>query len=134
VLVATAGVLCVELLAHTPWASHHVTGLSTLNRVLAAYCLTHLGVDLLRHGPEGYLEERAADTAVYLPHAALVTLPALGLAAGSAWATWAEPACGAACVWRELVALDLLLGSELVRRLPPLSLGELPVLGRVAGD
>lgn len=118
VLVGTAGVLLADLAARLTGAGSHLLGLSAFNRLLAAYCVAHLGVALLRHGPESFLDDHAADAAVHLPHAAL-TAGLMLLPAHGAWATWAEPTCQAACVWRELIALDLLVGGELLRRLAP---------------
>lgn len=127
VLAGTTVVLCVHLLAHPLGIHVPRRELSVVNRAIAGYYLVDLGVALLRHGSGGFLAERAADAAAYLPHAALVAVSALGLAALPVWVTWAESACGAACIYRELVALDLLLGGELLRRLPwPDGLSELP--------
>jgi hypothetical protein len=126
VLIGTTVVLCAHLFAHPLGVHVPRRGLSAVNRAIAGYYLADLGVALLRHGSEGFIAERAADAVAYLPHAALVALSALGLAALPVWATWAESACGAACIYRELVALDLLLGGELLRRLPlPDGLSEL---------
>ncbi|WP_254829525.1 hypothetical protein [Haloglomus salinum] len=120
VLAGTACVLGAHLLAGWPGISVPHGPLAVVNRLLASYYLTDLGVDLLRHGPEWFLAERAADAAAYLPHASLVALSALGAAVAlPAWMAWVEPACGAACVYRELVALDLLLGGELLRKAVP---------------
>jgi hypothetical protein len=127
VLIGTAGVLLADLVAHTV-GTHQPFGLSVLNRLLAAYCVVHLGVDLLRHGPESFVGSRAADTAVYLPHAALAAgVALLPGATHLSWITWAEPTCQAACVVRELAALDLLIGSELLRRWSPSGLPGAPL-------
>lgn len=118
VLVGTAGVLLVDLATRVIGTNGHLLGLSAFNRLLAGYCVAHLGVALLRHGPESFLDDHTADAAVHLPHAALTAALVL-LPAHGAWTAWAEPTCQAACVWRELAALDLLVGSELLRRWSP---------------